>query len=230
MNKGLFITGTDTGVGKTVVACGLVRLLLQWKIKVGVMKPFATGDQEDARHLMEAAQSDMPLSLVNPQFFKSPLAPAVAAALEQKEVQMETVYKSFWEISKSHEFVVVEGVGGVRVPLADSTYVVDLIGACRLPALVVARAGLGTLNHVLLTLEALERAKVPVVGIILNGDTGQTLAEKTNPEALREYTTVPVLAVLPQKSSYVKDPTAVADELADWPLCVEVLKRLCKAD
>jgi dethiobiotin synthetase len=227
MNKGLFVTGTDTGVGKTVVACGIVRLLMQWKVKVGVMKPFATGNQDDAQHLLEAAQSQLPLSLINPQFFKAPLAPAVAAALEQKEVQMEVVYKAFWEIAKSHDFTVVEGIGGVRVPLADSTCVADLMGAVRLPALVVARAGLGTLNHVLLTLEALERAKVPVIGIILNGDTKQTLAEKTNPEALREYTTVPVLAVLPQNKLYVKDPTAVADELADWPFCVQVLKRLC---
>ena len=116
----------------------------------------------------------------------------------------------------------------MRVPLADSTSVADLMGAFRMPALVVARAGLGTLNHILLTLEALDRAKVPVVGIILNGDTQQTLAEKTNPEALREYTTVPVLAVLPQNKLYVKVPTAVADELADWPLCVQVLKRLCE--
>jgi len=227
MNKGLFVTGTDTGIGKTVVACGLVRLLMQWKVKVGVMKPFATGDQDDARLLMEAAQSEFPLSLINPQFFKTPLAPAVAAAVEQKDVHMDQVYKAFWEIAKSHDFTIVEGIGGVRVPLADSTSVADLMGALRLPALIVARAGLGTLNHILLTLEALDRAKVPVVGIILNGDTQQTLAEKTNPEALREYTTVPVLAVLPQNKAYVKDPTAVADELADWPLCVQVLKRLC---
>ena len=92
MNKGLFVTGTDTGIGKTVVACGLVRLLMQWKVKVGVMKPFATGDQDDARLLMEAAQSTLPLSLINPQFFKTPLAPAVAAAVEQKDVHMDQVY------------------------------------------------------------------------------------------------------------------------------------------
>ena len=229
MNKGLFVTGTGTDVGKTMIACGIVRLLKSWKINVGVIKPFATGDQDDARRLLEAAQEKLPLSLINPQFFKSPLAPAVAAALEGKPVNMDAVYKAFWELSKTHDFLLVEGVGGVRVPLADSTYVTDLIAAFRLPALVVARAGLGTLNHTLLTLDALERARVPVVGVILNGSTNQTLAEKTNAEALREHTTTPVIAVLDQNALYAKNSEAVAAELNEYPMFVAALKRLCEA-
>jgi len=227
MNKGVFITGTDTGIGKTVVACGVAQLVRQWKKTVGVMKPFATGSQEDAKRLIAASGTKLPLSLVNPQFFKEPLAPSVAAALEERSVDMEAVYKAFWEIAKGHEVLVVEGVGGVKVPLADSTYVIDLIAALRLPALVVARAGLGTLNHTLLTLDALERAKIPVLGIVLNGDTGKTTAEQTNAEALVEHTTVPVLAVLPEAPRFAKSPAALAKELDDHPLFVKALKRAC---
>ena len=173
MNKGVFITGTDTEVGKTVVACGIVRLLRRWKKNVGVMKPFATGTQDDARRLMAVAETKLPLTLVNPQFFKEPLAPAVAAALEEKPVDLDAVYKAFWDIAKQHEVLVVEGIGGVRVPLAESTYVIDLMAALRLPALVVARAGLGTLNHTLLTLDALERAKGAGLGHRLERRHGQ---------------------------------------------------------
>src|SRR5712692_10027982 len=100
MNKGLFITGTDTGVGKTLVACGIARLLKSWKVNVGVMKPIATGDQDDVKRLMKAAEVDDEISLVNPQFFKAALAPNVAAALERKEVDVARVYSAYWALSK----------------------------------------------------------------------------------------------------------------------------------
>src|SRR5204863_327624 len=82
MNKGLFITGTDTGVGKTLVACGIARLLRQWGVKVGVMKPVATGSREDALQLLKAQGGEENIDRVNPQFFKAALGPTVAAALE----------------------------------------------------------------------------------------------------------------------------------------------------
>ena len=99
MNKGIFVTGTDTGVGKTIVACGLARLLQSRGIKVGVMKPVATGDQDDARALMKAARVDDELSLVNPQFFKAPLAPTVSAALERRDVDVGKIYTAYWTLS-----------------------------------------------------------------------------------------------------------------------------------
>src|SRR5581483_10656175 len=110
MNKGIFITGTDTGVGKTVVACGIARLLRQWGIKVGVMKPVASGDQNDAKALIQAAGLDEDLGLVNPQFFKAPLAPTVAAGLEGKEIALDAVYKAYWQLSKTYDVMVVEGI------------------------------------------------------------------------------------------------------------------------
>jgi dethiobiotin synthetase len=253
MNKGLFITGTDTGVGKTLVACGIARLLKTWGINVGVMKPIATGDQEDAKLLIKAAfphpasghllprrEKGHPLppwergrgegellSLVNPQFFKTPLAPSVAAEVESREVEMGKIYQAYWHLSKKYGVMVVEGIGGVKVPLGESTYVVDLIEALRLPALVVSRAGLGTLNHTLLTLDALAQEKVPVLGVLLNGGTGNSPAEKTNPDALQDHTTVQVLGHLKGQTS--RDPAAVARALARLPLLVKALKRACQA-
>src|ERR1043165_2375566 len=111
MNKGLFITGTDTGVGKTLVACGIVRLLKSWGMNVGVMKPIATGDQNDARQLIQAAGIQEDVSIVNPQFFKAALAPSVAAELEGREVSSESIYKAYWHLSKKYDVVIMEGIG-----------------------------------------------------------------------------------------------------------------------
>jgi dethiobiotin synthetase len=227
MNKGVFITGTDTGVGKTLVACGIARLLKSWGVKVGVMKPLATGDQEDARRLIKAVDLDEPLDVVNPQYFKAPLAPSVAADLEGRKVNSENIYKAYWHLSKKYDVMIVEGIGGVKVPLGESTYVVDLIEALRLPALVVSRAGLGTLNHTLLTLDALAQEKIPVIGVLFNNGTGKTLVEKTNPDALQEHTTVQVLGHLRHQS--LRDPDAIAHALGRLPLLVKALKRIVES-
>jgi dethiobiotin synthetase len=224
MNKGIFITGTDTGVGKTLVACGVARLLQDWGVSVGVFKPVATGDQEDARQLLRAARIKEDLSVVNPQFFKAALAPSMAAGLERREVDSESIYKAYWHLSKKYDVMVVEGVGGVKVPLGEATYVVDLMEALRLPALVVSRAALGTLNHTLLTLDALSAKKVPVIGVLFNGGSGRTLAEKTNPEALQDHTTAQVLGHLTHQAS--TDPGATSRALARLPLLAKALKRL----
>jgi dethiobiotin synthetase len=226
MNKGIFITGTDTEVGKTLVACGIARLLKSWHVNVGVMKPVATGNQDDVRRLMKAAEVDDEISLVNPQFFKAALAPSVAAALERKDVDVARIYSAFWTLSKKYDVMIVEGIGGVKVPLGESTYVVDMIEALRLPALVVSRAGLGTLNHTLLTLDALEKEKIQVVGVLLNGGKGHTLAEKTNSEALQEHTTVQVLGHLRLNPRFHTNPATTAVAINRLPLLARALKRL----
>src|SRR5690349_7936933 len=113
MNRGIFITGTDTEVGKTIVACGIARYLKMQGVKVGVMKPVASGSRDDAKRLVRAAEVNDDLSLVNPLFFKAPLAPAVAAAMERRELHLENVYSAFWALSKKYDVMVVEGIGGV---------------------------------------------------------------------------------------------------------------------
>jgi dethiobiotin synthetase len=227
MNLGVFVTGTDTNVGKTVVAAGIARLLKNWNVKVGVLKPIATGSQDDAKMLAKAAGIDEPLENLNPQFFKEPLAPTVAAALENREVDVEGVYRAFWYLHKRYDVLVVEGAGGVKVPLAESTYMLDLIGALRLPTLVVARPTLGTINHTLLTLEALEHAKVPIMGVLLSGGTGKTKAEQTNAGELQDHTSVQVLGELRFNKRYATDPAAAAEGLEELPRFVKALRRAC---
>ncbi len=227
MNKGIFVTGTDTGVGKTIISCGIARLLKSKGLNVGVMKPVCTGDQDDVHALMKAAEVDDDITLVNPQFFKAPLAPAVAAQGEGRSVEMEHIYKAYWALSKKHDVMVVEGVGGVKVPLGESTFVVDLIEALRLPALVVARAGLGTLNHSILTLDALATKKIPVVGVLLNGGDGKSLAEETNPDVLQDFTTVQVLGHLTTQAKFVKDPSATAEAITKMSILSKAILREC---
>jgi len=225
VNNGVFITGTDTGVGKTLVACGVARLLRDWGVRAAVMKPIATGSRADAKKLIEASGSAEDLELVNPLFFRAPLAPLVAASFEKREVDLETVYRAYWRLHKKYDVLVVEGIGGVKVPLGESTFVTDLIQALRLPALVVARASLGTLNHTLLTLDALDAAKIPAMGVLLNGNTGRTPAEQTNLDSLRESTVVDILGELKRLKTH--DAASTARALAKLPRFVRALKRAC---
>jgi dethiobiotin synthetase len=225
MNKGMFVTATDTGVGKTVVACGIAALLQKWKIHVGVMKPVATGDLRDIQQLARSIGVQKITPDMNPQFFKKPLAPSVAAALENTEVDLDAIYQAYWRMQKNHDVMIVEGAGGVKVPLGESTYVADLIQAMQLPVIIVARAGLGTINHTLLTIQALEAQQIPILGIVLNGASGRGLAEKTNPSALSEHTTVPVLGVLKQSSGRLI-PGWPAATFEKWPKLVQILKSI----
>jgi dethiobiotin synthetase len=227
MNKGIFITGTDTGVGKTVIACGIAKLLKSLGVNVGVMKPVATGGRQDAARLRQAAGVTEDLDVINPQYFKAPIAPTVSAALEHREVNLESIYRSYWFLQKHYDVVVVEGIGGVKVPLGESMYVVDLIQALRLPALVVGRAALGTLNHTFLTLDALEAGKIPVMGVVLNGGRGKTLPEKTNPEELQDHMTVPLLGTVPFQAVYRKNPAASSAVLKRLPRFMKELRRAC---
>lgn len=229
MNKGIFVTGTDTEVGKTVVACGLANLLKSQGFKVGVMKPIATGSREDAERLRKSVGITESIDVVNPQYFKQPVAPTVAASLERRSIDMNAIYRSYWFMQKHYDVVIVEGIGGVKVPLGESTYVVDLIQALRLPTLVVARAGLGTLNHTLLTLDALEAEKISVMGVLLNGSKSKTLSEKTNPEELQDHSVIPVLGVLPFQAQFRKNAAATATALKRLPRFMKELHRALPA-
>ncbi len=227
MNKGLFITGTDTAVGKTTVACGTARLLKTWGVDVGVMKPIATGNLKDAQALLAAVDLGEDLNVVTPQFFKAPLAPDISAALERRKVDMEAIYKAYWYLQKKHAVLIVEGVGGVKVPLGETTFVVDLAQALGLSVLVVARASLGTINHTLLTLDALAKSKIPVAGILLNGGNGRTLAETTNIDTLQNYTAIPVLGHLKKQPQGGRRAAAVAAALDRMPRFTKALRFAC---
>lgn len=193
MYKGIFITGTDTGIGKTYVACALARALRKKGISVGVMKPVCTGDKRDVEKLIYAAGIKENVESVNPVFFKHPLAPLVAARLEQKSVNSERILSAYHRLLDKYEFLIVEGAGGVEVPLKKNYFVRDMIKDFSLPALIVSRPNLGTINHTLLTVKSLKDEKIKIAGIVINHITAaKGLAEKTNPKIITELTGLPV--------------------------------------
>ena len=196
--SGLFITGTDTGVGKTFVTLHLAEKFRRDGMDVGVMKPISTGPDKDndAVYLKKKLKLDDPLELINPIRLKHPLAPYPAAIIQNEKLKIKKIFSAYKELSKRHQIVIVEGIGGVAVPITKTYCVADLIHDMDLPAVVVARAGLGTINHTLLTIGALIDSQVEVIGIIMNGFTGKDLSEKTNAKVIEELSGVPVLEKL----------------------------------
>lgn len=208
MPKGVFITATDTEVGKTVVACALAAHLRQRGLDVGVSKPFASGAQrdrtgswvnEDAILLKDFAQSSDSLGEINPVCLKSPLAPAVAAAKEGTKVDLRRALSAVRRTIKRHEFSIVEGVGGLFVPITARRMLIDLIPRIDLPVVVVARAGLGTINHTLLTVESLRKRNMTPIAVILNQCERGTndMSLKTNAAEIQKRVPCPVFGPLP---------------------------------
>src|SRR5690606_27377292 len=194
---GLFITGTDTGVGKTVIAGAIANWFSRRGVRVAISKPVATGCvnrreglvSEDAEFLAAAGDVRFPLDLICPQCYAEPLAPAVAAERAKKPLDWEAIGRSIRLMSAEADVLIVEGVGGIMVPLDRTRLVRDLAVDLGLPAVVVARAGLGTINHTLLTLHALASAGVPVAGVVINGYPvdGGGVAEETNAQAIERW-------------------------------------------
>jgi dethiobiotin synthetase len=204
--RGLFITGTDTGVGKSIVTGGLAGLLRKQRINVGVMKPVETGCLHDdgsffpadAQFLKDMSGVDAPLEEIVPYQFKEPLAPSVAAEREGITIDTNQLVKKFEHISRHHDVMLVEGAGGLLVPLYQRFLFIDLVKRFKLPVLIVSRATLGTINHTLLTLQAARAEKVPVAGIVINNlSPEKNAASETNPEVIARLVDVPVWGVLP---------------------------------
>lgn len=193
---GIFITGTDTGCGKTHVTILLAKYFMEQGVDVGVMKPISTGPmkENDAVLLKKTLKLKEPLKLINPIHLKSPLAPYPAAKLENRKIDLNRILSAYKKLSSKHEMLLVEGIGGVLVPLTRDFYVIDLIKLLGLPAIIVARAGLGTINHTLLTVEALKKRGIKILGIIMNGYRGLDISEKSNAEIIEELAGVKVLA------------------------------------
>ncbi len=188
--RGFFVTGTDTGVGKTVVACALVRALRASGFRVGVMKPIETGVGEagplDAMALQRAAAGADRLEDVCPQRFALPAAPTVAAEAEGRRVDLDAVFAAYERLAAANPMLVVEGAGGLLVPAAADLTMADLAAELGLPLVVVARAALGTINHTLLTLEAAGARGLPLAGVVISHSGGALSApDAANLGALR---------------------------------------------
>jgi dethiobiotin synthetase len=173
--RGLFVTATDTGVGKTEVACALLSAARARGLDAVGMKPAqsgaAPGEPTDAERLREACGGVEPLSAICPHSLAAPLAPAVAARLEGREISLAGLLQAARALAARHAALVVEGAGGLLVPLTERETYADLAVALGLPVLVVARAGLGTVNHTALTVEALRARGLSVAAIVLNRTT-----------------------------------------------------------
>jgi len=213
--KGLFITGTDTGVGKTYIASGIAAELKKCGVNVGVMKPAETGCRmhadrlvpRDALRLMRSACVKDPLSLVNPYRFRRPLAPAVAAELERKTIDPSKIINAFQLLSNRHDLMIVEGAGGIMVPLSGTYTYLDLAKKLGLPVLIVARPGLGTINHTMLTIAALRGRKIEIAGVVINyaQDVKSGLAEKTNPVVIEKISGIRIVGIISHSSGRFDD-------------------------
>lgn len=190
LGPGFFVSGTDTGVGKTLVACAIVRGLRAAGRDVGVMKPAETGvgpkGPLDARALRDAAGVEDSLEEICPIQLRLAAAPEVAAASEGASISASRIRKAFDVLSRRHDRMVVEGAGGLLVPLAEGVTMADLAGRLGLPVVLVARAALGTINHTLLSLEALEARGLALAGVVIShADGALTGADARNLAALR---------------------------------------------
>ncbi|HKA14615.1 MAG TPA: dethiobiotin synthase [Myxococcota bacterium] len=190
MNRGVFVTGTDTGVGKTLVACALLRALHARGIDAGAMKPIETGvgpgGPADAIALRRAAGERDPLADVCPQSFALGAAPAAAARAEGRALDLGAIDAAYSRLRARRAFLVVEGAGGLLVPVAAELSMADLARRFELPLLVVCRAALGTINHTRLTLEAARARGISVAGVVISHAGGALSApDVANLEELR---------------------------------------------
>ncbi len=240
---GLFITGTDTGVGKTLIACAIAAAIRRQApgARLGVSKPFASGCRhdreglvhEDAEALAHFADCKQPLNVINPIRFSAPLAPAVAAQESGEPIDWETLGRSLALLERESDALLIEGVGGLMVPLDPSLpryTVLDFIVAVGYPVVIVARAGLGTLNHTAMTARLLKHAGCRVAGLVINGYIVDPI-ETDDPSIasnrvwLEKLTGVKTLGVVPQVDPVGAQPehgridpaVLEAVEMTYWP-------------
>ncbi len=223
MKAGYFITGTDTGVGKTIVSAAILRGFIKKGIKVGAMKPIETGClnkdgillPSDGMFLRDMAEMNDPLDLVTPIKFENPLSPLAASRLEDIYIDLDRIFRVFETLKKKYDYIIVEGIGGLMVPIFEEQkkktksfyFVRDLIKDMGLEVIVVSRPTLGTINHTLLTVEALKNKKIPIKGFIINYSNviKDDISEKTNPPILREILDIPLLGIIPYLAELNKD-------------------------
>lgn len=205
--RGIFITGTSTGVGKTAVAAGLAWALRKRKIEVGIMKPFATGNRvfsrkyrsQDTAILARASGVNDPDCSLNPFFYSIAASPLVAAELKHSPpVDTEKALQKLKKLERKHDFLIAEGIGGIMVPLNENEFVVNFAKRAELPLIIVSTPELGTLNHTLLTVMACQKFRLKIAGIILNKASKKPdMVEQKTAEILERLTQIKLLAVIP---------------------------------
>ena len=217
--KGLFITGTDTGVGKTLVGAGLVASLRDSGMDIGVMKPIETGFSlrtSDAVFLKSMAGVSDPLESITPYRLKHPLSPFAAAQIEKVSIRFEKIARAYEGLLQNHQALLVEGAGGLLVPITRENMMADLALYLKLPLLIISRTGLGTINHTLLSVEVARQRGVEVAGVIFNHlGPRKGLAERTNPSVIRHFLDVPVLGEIPY-APFLKKRGRDGEKIRRW--------------
>ena len=243
MTRGFFITGTDTGVGKTVIAGALLLIIRSLGISVCGMKPIETGCMKsenvvqkaesrvkdtllipaDGMFLKEIADMDDSIDIITPIRFENHLAPFPASEIEGTPVDIEKIKKAFEDLLRKYDMAVIEGIGGLLVPLNRNYFVLDLIKQFGLPVVIVSRPGLGTINHTLLTVNYAIKEGLHVAGIIMNYSQSpeKTLAEETNPKVIRQISPVPLIGIFP----YLEDlEKSIMEQTAVKTLNIEIIR------
>lgn len=238
-NKGVFVTATDTSVGKTTVAAGLVGFLKKQGLDVGVMKPVASGAIEcdtgklisqDAEMLVKFAACSDPWEWVNPYCLAAAVTPSLAARIEGVTIRFDKIREAYQGIIERHDFVVVEGAGGVMSPVFENLVVADLIRALNLPALIVSRSGLGTINHTIMTSECLRMRQVPVLGFLLNRfPKNPNLAESTNAEIIATVGGLTHLGSIPEMGDLFSQQQVI-ESFCQGVHRDQLLELLCDSD
>ena len=194
----LFLTGTDTGVGKTYVAALLVRALRKAGLDTVAMKPLCCGERDDAEALFDACEGAVPLNTINPVWYRTPVAPYTAAMIENRPADLALIRETFHALRANHRSVIVEGAGGWLVPIEQDYFISDLAAEFALPVAVVVKNQLGALNHTLLTVREIKRSGVPFAGYIFNhtkaaDDAQPDPAVATNRAILEQLLGIPPL-------------------------------------
>ena len=206
--NGIFIAGTDTGAGKTVVAAALLCALKAIGIDAVYLKPVQTGclrrsgeliapDLEFVLSVSGFFPSEKERRLMAPYCFRRACSPHFAAELEKRTIRLSKIISSYNALKSRHDFVIVEGAGGVLTPLSWQSSMLDLMQSLALPVILAAKPGLGTINHTLLSLRELRRVNLKITGVIFSHSTGKGLIEKSNKAAVERLGRVPILTELP---------------------------------
>ena len=209
----LFITGTDTGVGKTHTAIQLLRLLRAGGISCAGMKPICCGDRRDAELLLAESSNGLTIDDINPVRLKTPAAPIVGSLIEEVDIDIEKILTAFRVLQNRVDYVVVEGVGGWLVPIRSDYFVSNLAVEMGLPVLVVAQNRLGCLNHTVLTVRSILQHELRCVGVALDGASiVDDVVALTNADILRRILDVPLFDGLGK---------ILMEMPADWQLMIE---------
>lgn len=191
---GLLVTGTDTGIGKTWVSALIIEQLRKVGTNAVGLKPVLSGGRDDAERLWQANGGVLDIDLINPHWYRTPVAPLVASRIEGSPLVLGDMVKHIQQIRDDHEFTIVEGVGGWEVPMSEDFGFPEFAKALGLPIVVVAANWLGTINHTLLTVKAIQAAGLECVGVILNHlEAERDVAATTNRMMLEELCPVPII-------------------------------------